>query len=488
MGTYGGSVVSNNILLAMAQNLYKRVFTYTLDNSFLAKASGDYVNKTPAVTGNRRKFIVMTYANICNDAETTLFGGVTAANTDFFRLSVTSDGVPFLQNYTSGAYNAHFTWSVNLRDYCSFVPVLLTVDTSQVTQADRFNLYVGWEFASVGTTYVAPAQDLDCNWNYTALPMGFGTNQFLNHSDCYHSQSMNLDGVSIQSGDFAISDFYDVSPSIPALNVPKDLSAFSTSKGTNGVLLEYAGATLGVDSFGGSDWTVGGTSEQTENTPTNRHCIWNALEPSGPTLSNGNRTMTAAEVHGTLLIDAGKFAWTFSATSNAAVGVEEEDGTESTITSAAASTDEFFLDADAGTLSYKRDGGSLTSIATGLTGPYRILSKAAGTLATEITPTEVGYKTLCTENFSNPDLSARSGSYTANGSADGPYIPSGVMTDKVTIDSVVYERGIDSEIDFTAGGFKLRTAGVPNDSGVKSWSIAEIDIITGEKYAQSQAN
>ena len=216
------------------------------------------------------------------------------------------------------------------------------------------------------------------------------------------------DGTNYANNPLAAFVFFDGSDeTLPIANSTDATTGNTVAKAPSGSPHTYLkfgnNANLGENSGTGSDWTVNGTVTQITSTPTNVFWSFNVLhDDRNGTVSNGNRTVSGT-VHqvGTLMVDSGSYAWKVTdAGSGGDYGIETTDGaTETVYTASASDVLEFELDLDVGTLDVRVNGGSATSVATGLSGSYVPLCKAPCTITPDFTPADNSFKTLCTNNL-----------------------------------------------------------------------------------------
>jgi hypothetical protein len=385
------------------------------------------------------------------------------ANNQFdFRFGA-SDNL-YIANTTGGTGDLYYLTTATFRDVGSWYHFLLAVDTTQATAGNRVKLYVnGVQITDFQAGAVVPAQNLNTFANTAYLTTICGIISTAG-TDGYLADLYMVDGVQQ-----AATDFGQANPLNPSVWIPKTPTGLTY--GTNGFHLDFAdAATLGNDISGNNnDYTSSGltSADQMLDTPTNTACVLNALTGSGA-LSEGNLKMATGERFGTFGLSSGKWSWKFASTSTQANGIEKADGTESTVAGVNGKTDEFLLDLDAGTLDYVRDG-STTSIATGLSGTFFPLFKAAGTAQFVGYTPATGHKLIDADNFASPPAIATSGTFTGNANADGPFVYMGGTPDSLSIDSNAVTWG--THADKLANGFKIRTAAAGyNDAAANNWT------------------
>lgn len=303
-----------------------------------------------------------------------------------------------------------------------------------------------------------------------------------------------------------------------------------------------AGA-LGLDSSGNGknltpnnfSVTAGVGNDSLTDTPTNygtdtgtggevrgNYCTWNPLKNSG-TLNNGNlgyTTAVSALTFATFGMSSGKWYWELHLTdSNHVLGIATAqanmasylsadayswayiwNGTKGTAGTANSYGDPIgngdivgvAFDADNGTLAFYKNGVSPGTAYTGLTsGPYfpAICGNTAGAATGHVNfgqrpfayTAPTGFKALCTENFSNTTV-ALPGSFTGNGSADGPWVWANGVVSTVTINGNVATEG--THFRKTAGGMKIITSSASYNTTTNTVSAASYG--DAAKYSRAQ--
>jgi len=400
---------------------------YTIEQSirFNDNDSG-YLYRTPSSATNRRTWTLSYWikrANLggfMNTFDARLDGG------NYAKFQFNSGDYLQLLVETGEAGASNLATTRLFRDPSAWYHIVLAVDTTQSTAADRVKIYVNGtqETSFISTGY--PAQNYETFVNTTnghALAGNFGGAAFL---DGYMAEINFIDGTQA-----AASSFGETS-STTGQWVPVE---YSGSYGTNGFYIKGENSSdLGNDSSGNNnDFTPGGltSADQMSDSPTNNFCTWSSIDTGSGTLSNGNLVLAGTtDRSGTFGMTSGKWAWKITAAANGAFGVVQGGltGTESTYSATSGEVLEFQFDVDAGTLKVSVDGGAYGSVSTGLTsGPYFPLAKAAcsadfGQLGFSLDDADFQY--LNTSNLPNPtivDPSAyfQTTLYAGNGTAIG---------------------------------------------------------------------
>ena len=392
-------------------------------------ADSAYLNRTPASSGNRRTFTWSGWVKRSALGESNLFSADTATgNTGYTAVVFNSTDNLQLQVREAGV-NRFVTTSSVYRDVSSWYHVVIAMDTTQATAANRRKMYVnGVEITAFGTSNDI-TQNFDTSVNNTvAQQLGVSRTSgsgFEAYNNGYLTEINFIDGQALTPSSFGETD------SNTGVWKPK---AFSGTYGTNGFYLKFAdnsnttAATLGKDSSGnGNNWTpnnfsvtAGAGNDSLVDSPTSygtdtgvggtvrgNYATLNPLD-KGSNLStvDGNlqvNTTTGSwnTIRSTIGITSGKFYWEFYATNtaNAMGGIttsaasisnyigsdaygwsyNEGDGNKYNNGSGSAygatyTTNDIIgvaFDADNGTLTFYKNNSSQGTAFTGLTsGPY----------------------------------------------------------------------------------------------------------------------
>jgi hypothetical protein len=296
-------VFNNNLLLGAAgQGGGTTPFDPTLiGNSVWLEGASDYFSKTYAGSGNSTTEAIFAFWY-----QRYNFG---VAQTTWFEAS----GFGGLQTNTS--YGGGDTLVVNsfdaggtqviarhtrlLRD-TSWYHIIVSIDMSQATTLDKIKFYInGEQDTTINVQNLATTNGLDMLGARSKVNFRIGENT--GSAGHAYAQFCYLDGVSIQQGDYAVTDFLDTftfgtngSQYVPKTDA--DIAALATTVGGNSFCLDFAdSADLGNDiSSNANDFTVNSMSSvnQSANTPSHVSTIFNAINAGSTSyaiLSEGNR-------------------------------------------------------------------------------------------------------------------------------------------------------------------------------------------------------
>lgn len=270
-----------------------------------------YLSRTPASAGDRKTWTWSGWVKRVNlgSAQTIL-----GANTTFVEFT-SADKIQFDHNGTTVATNAVFC------DPSAWYHVVVAVDTTQATAADRTEIYVNGTIQAVTGSYVSQNTDTDVN---DATQHNIGANLTpAEYLDSYMAEVKFIDGSALTPSSFGElkSDIW----------VPK---AYTGSYGTNGFYLNFSdSAAIGDDLSGNAnDWTPTNlaSTDVVLDSPTHNWPTLNSNANSGLTLAEGNLRFTSNVSNrdtalATMSVASGKWYWELLVTDNAImVGIETD--------------------------------------------------------------------------------------------------------------------------------------------------------------------
>jgi hypothetical protein len=270
-----------------------------------------YLTRTPASAGNRKTWTWSGWVKRGNlgSAQTIL-----GANTTFVEFT-SADKIQFDHNGTTVATSAVF------RDPSAWYHVLVAVDTTQATAANRTEIYVNGTIQAVTGSYVSQNTDTDVN---DATQHNIGANLTpAEYLDGYMAEVNFVDGSALNPTSFGQlkSDIW----------VPKE---YTGSYGTTGYYLPFSdSAAIGDDLSGNAnDWTPTNlaSTDVVLDSPTHNWPTLNSNANSGLTLEEGNLRFTSDSSNrdtalATMSVASGKWYWELLVTANAImVGIETD--------------------------------------------------------------------------------------------------------------------------------------------------------------------
>jgi hypothetical protein len=217
-------------------------------------ADSTYLNRTPAVAGNQKTFTLSlwTKRSAINSGDA-LFTTVNGSAMCYFSFGQAS-GDSLIFAYYNGSTDVFVvSTSAVYRDPSSWYHIVLSVDTTQATAANRVKIYVnGVEQVLAGTSY--PSQNYDTPINSTISHiLGGATGSYTSYLySGYIAEVYFVNGQALTPTSFGRTD------SITGVWVPM---RYTGTYGTNGFYLNFANnastSSLGIDSSGNNNtWTL----------------------------------------------------------------------------------------------------------------------------------------------------------------------------------------------------------------------------------------
>ena len=267
-----------------------------------------YMQKTQVAPTSQQKW---TYSGWLKKIENTssahqvFFAAGTASDSIYFDFKFKTDDTLDIEmdSTTGGSTTALQTGTTFLfRDPAAWYHVVVAVDSTQSTAADRSNLYVnGVKLTGPWTQEVYPPEDHNfgafaADSIITVGRSATASNQYFNG---YMAEVVFIDGTQ-----YAASDFGEFDEDSPSVWKPKDVSGLTF--GNNGFYLDFeASDNLGNDVNGGTDLTetnLAATDQMTDS-PTNNFPISNPLMHGAANLTSTTHSQ------GNLIVTADSNAW-----------------------------------------------------------------------------------------------------------------------------------------------------------------------------------
>ena len=222
-----------------------------------------------------------------------------------------------LRLYFNGSATGYADLSTNrvLKDTSAFYNLVLTVDTTQATAANRVKLYINGTQYTWDETTIYGDQNYD-TFNASGNTFRIGRDRTATaYLDGILAHTHFIDGTAYAASDFGETD------STSGIWKPK--TAPSVTYGNNGFFLKFENSgAMGTDSSGnGNNFTVSGTLTQNVDTPSNNFATLNPLYPYTSTgaFTNGNTVPSdyngVQGIVGTLGVSSGKWYFEVKASS-----------------------------------------------------------------------------------------------------------------------------------------------------------------------------
>jgi len=282
---------------------------YDIDNSCRfddGSSSTLEINLAESANASRRTFTWSAWVkrgNITGAVQTLYSTG--SGDDDFDSLSFDANDNLRIFCRNAGSTSATLITNAKYRDVSAWYHIVMRIDTTQGTEANRLRLYVNGEEPSLGTaTYTTQNKNLLFNTTFDNSFIGCQkTNTTSLFFDGYIAEIHNVSAASLGPGSFGETNDNGVW-------IPKDCKDDLTY-GTNGYYLEFKGTGTSADSSGIGADTSGNDQhfslnniaaiDVTTDTPTNNFCTGNPLDVSGVdnpgdvcTFSEGNTKIVQA--------------------------------------------------------------------------------------------------------------------------------------------------------------------------------------------------
>ena len=217
-----------------------------------------YLNRTPASTGSRRTYAFSAWikrSKTGTDSDTILASMPSGGQFRiFFQTSSPTDTLRLFS--FDGTFQFQLVTTQVFRDFSAWGHLVVSVDTTQATAANRVRVYWnGVEITAFSTT-TYPSQNADLQFNQSGQPHSIGNTYSGSSSGMYNGYMTEINFIDGQA--LTPSSFGETNAQTGVWQ-PK---AYSGSYGTNGFYLNFSdnsnttAATLGKDYSGnGNNWT-----------------------------------------------------------------------------------------------------------------------------------------------------------------------------------------------------------------------------------------
>ena len=257
----------------LGENWFSAAGEFTIANSCRFNHSDTaFTERDLASTGNRKtySYSVWVKRSIVKSTGAPSYETIIAASDE-----TNTDGMTWNDDYlyvVSAGSGTTLRTNAVYRDVSAWYHIVVGVDTTQGTEANRAKLYVNGTQVTSFSTEQYPDQNDDSLFNYSGSlhTVGYeGRNQYPISS--YMAEFHLIDGTQLTPSSFGETNDEGVW-------VPKQ---YDGTYGTNGFYLKFADSSdYGTDSSGnGNDMTDSGlaANDQFEDTPTSNRMTWNPL-------------------------------------------------------------------------------------------------------------------------------------------------------------------------------------------------------------------
>jgi len=273
---------------------------YDVANSCRFDGSSAYLSKT-FTEGNRKTFTWSGWVKLGEVNATTSLFSARSSTSDAIRISLPSQALEF---WSEDAGVVSLATSRFFRDPTGWYNIVVAVDTTQGTAANRVKIYINGTQETSFSTSTYPAEDYEFANLNNSVAHSIGQDNSAQYFDGYMAEVVFIDGLQL-----AASSFGEFDSDSPTIWKPKDVSGLTF--GDEGFYLDFEDSgDLGDDESGNTnDFAENNiaAADQSTDTPTNNFCTLSSL-PKGSyiTLSEGNLVET-----GNTATDAGNVACTF---------------------------------------------------------------------------------------------------------------------------------------------------------------------------------
>ena len=299
---------------------------FDVDNSCrFNPADSAFMHKTPNA-GNRKKatFSCWFKRSLITSAQTLFWAGSDNSNYQTFPRFLANDKI-VVAEINSGSTTWEIFTNRQFRDVGAWYHIVVALDTTQSTAANRVKIYVnGVQETDVNTDGGYPGANRDTLIN-TAVPHQIAHDYVAQYYGGYVAEACFLEGSQNAPTDFG--EFDEDS------GIWKPIDVSGLTFGTNGFYLDYeASGNLGNDVNGGTDLTESGlaATDQSLDTCTNNFntysTLWGMQAIRVPTFAEGNLKITGDgdaqhhQVMGTFAVNKGKWYWEAKFTVSADIG------------------------------------------------------------------------------------------------------------------------------------------------------------------------
>ena len=263
---------------------------YEVANSCRFDGSSAVMEKTFSSAGNRDTFTLSCWVKRSGLSTTQRVIGWKNNGGGYGLIWEDTDQLKFL--ITATGSNAAFTTNRVFRDTSAWYSIILKVDTTQSTEADRMRLYINGveETSFASRTYPNHNEDTHINLD-NKCRIGCSPVADNSYFSGYLAEVCFIDGSAL-----APTEFGEFDEDSPTIWKPKDVSGLTF--GSNGFYLDFedSGDLDDDESGNGNDFTASNlaATDQASDSPTNNFATLNplALPSSANTFSEGNLIIT----------------------------------------------------------------------------------------------------------------------------------------------------------------------------------------------------
>ena len=309
---------------------------YDVANSVRFDGSSAYMNKTFGTPTNNKKWTYSFWIKKSGVAGNQAILGCGADGNNRGLIYFADNGKLYYYETTSGTDTTEIGTNRLFRDPSAWYHIVVAVDTSQGTEANRVKIYVnGTQETSLAASNY-PSQDATDDIN-SAIRHDISGRNHAGSSDLYLNGYM-AEVVFIDGQQLAPTSFGEFDEDSPTHWKPINVSGLTF--GNNGFYLDFeVSDTLGNDANGGTDFSINNlaATDQSTDTCTNNFATMNPLSKgSNITISEGNLKVSNGNSDNSILgnigFGGGKWYWEAKCTgattyANIGVTLASADGT-----------------------------------------------------------------------------------------------------------------------------------------------------------------
>jgi hypothetical protein len=231
-----------------------------------------YCTETPASNGNLRTFTISFWVKRGKEGAASATSQQIIGQTvdQYFRVMFKDDNT--LRCYDQSGFN--FITTRKFSDINSWYHIVLRIDTTQNTEADRARLYVNGVLQTAYGTQTYPALNVELHFNRGQLH-SIGRSSSSGGYDYFEgvlSEFCFIDGGSLGPDSFGETDTETGQWRL------KELAANAFTWGTNGYRIFHNGNSVTDSSTNSNNWTAYGSLTNTNDCPSNVFAVLNRLD------------------------------------------------------------------------------------------------------------------------------------------------------------------------------------------------------------------
>ena len=273
-----------------------------------------YLTRTNSSVGNRQ---ISTFSGwlkkASNEVDTNRVFLEYNSGTNYFEIRWRDVDNLRIYQETNGGTGFELITNRVFRDPSAWYHIVVAIDTTQGTAADRIKVYVNGVQETSFATSTYPSQDFNIQMNVASKVVSIGAYQYSgsNYFDGSMAMMEWVDGQQLTPAYFGSTD------TASGIWTPTATSTIS-NYGVNGFKLAMDTTSPGADTSGkGNTFTPSGTPTLTQGNPDNNWCTWTPLAKynRSATFANGNTTVNSNNnslwdsARGAFGFEKGKWYW-----------------------------------------------------------------------------------------------------------------------------------------------------------------------------------